>query len=55
MAEKYNTLVIRLKISQLKKYDETTFLHIHDFEGKGHPDFITLVLEADDVALLRAT
>jgi len=46
-----NTLVIRLKISQLKKLadeiTETTALHIQDFEGKGHPDFITLILEAD--------
>ena len=51
MTEIYNTLIIRLKISQLKKLaeeiSETTALHIQDFEGKGHPDFITLVLEED--------
>jgi hypothetical protein len=49
MAEKYNTLVIRLKVSELQEFIDNGVTRIHDFEGKGHPDFITLVLEEDEL------
>ena len=51
MAEKYNTLVIRLTRAQLRELadnKEDSFIHIHDFEGRGHPDFISLVINEDD-------